>query len=245
MNTLRYAAAACQIDLPNPARRTEISERVSHMIAMVRMAVEGYSPFVPVKLVVFPEFAHAAPIYPTSEELRRHLTVPVPNEYTERYAMVAKELDVYIQTGTFLEEDPKWPGSVFNTTCLIGPEGLLTKYRKVNPWIPWEVHASPHDLEGYNEELFPVASTPIGGLGVAICYDWLFPEVLRELTAGGAEVLILYGSVGRDGTHGLVDDSEPVPRPGEHRLRCWRQSSGQPLELPTVLVAGGKHDCGF
>lgn len=190
MSTVRYTAAACQIDLPNPTGRDEIGERVAHMIGMIRMAVEGYSPFLPVRLIVFPEFAHAAPTYLTSEELRRHLTVPIPNEHTERYAAVAKELDVYIQTGTFLEEDPKWRGSVFNTTCLIGPEGLLTKYRKVNPWIPWEVHSSPHDLEDYNEELFPVAKTPIGNLGVAICYDWLFPEVLRQIAANGAEVLI-------------------------------------------------------
>ncbi len=142
------------------------------------------------KLLVFPEVAHAAPVYPTAAELRRHLTVPIPNEHTERYAELARELDVYIQTGTFLEEDARWPGAVFNTTCLIGPEGLLSKYRKVNPWIPWEVHASPHDLEGYTDDLFPVARTPIGNLGVAICYDWLFPEVLRQLAANGAEVLV-------------------------------------------------------
>ena len=190
MNPIRYSAAACQIDLPNPTKRDGIAKKVAHMLQMTRMAVEGYSPFLPVKLVVFPEFAHAAPVYPTAAELRRHLTVEIPNEYTEQYAKVAKELDVYIQTGTFLEEDPAWPGIVFNTTCLIGPEGLLTRYRKVNPWIPWEVHASPHDLEGYTDEMFPVADTPIGRLGVAICYDWLFPEVLRQLTANGAEVLI-------------------------------------------------------
>ena len=129
MNPLRYSAAACQIDLPNPARRDGIAKKVTHMLGMTRMAVEGYSPFLPVKLVVFPEFGHAAPVYPTASELRRHLTVPVPNEHTERYAALARELDVYIQTGTFLEEDPAWPGIVFNTTCLIGPEGLLTKYR--------------------------------------------------------------------------------------------------------------------
>lgn len=190
MNPLRYSAAACQIDLPNPTRRDEIAGRVTYMIGMIRMAVEGYSPFLPVKLLVFPEFAHAAPVYPTAAELRQHLTVPIPNEHTGRYAAVARELNVYIQTGTFLEEDPAWPHAVFNTTCLIGPEGILTKYRKVNPWIPWEVHVSPHDLDGYKEELFPVADTPIGNLGVAICYDWLFPEVLRQITANGAEVLI-------------------------------------------------------
>jgi predicted amidohydrolase len=190
MNLIRYSAAACQIDLPNPDTRDQIGKKVSRMLALTEQAVAGYAPFLPVKLVVFPEFAHAAPIYPTASELRKHLTVEVPNEHTERYAAKAKELGIYIQTGTFLEEDPKWPGHVFNTTCLIGPEGMLLKYRKVNPWIPFEVHASPHDLEGYEEELFPVAKTPIGNLGVAVCYDWLFPEALRQLAANGAEVLI-------------------------------------------------------
>lgn len=189
-DALRYSAAACQIDLPNPQNRSEIDGRVTTMIDMVKMTVDGYSPFLPVKLLVFPEFAHAAPVYPTAQGLLRHLTVPIPNEYTARYAAVAKELGVYIQTGTFLEEDPEWPGKVFNTTCLIGPGGMLTRYRKVNPWIPWEVAVSPHDLEGYAEELFPVAQTEIGNLGVAICYDWLFPEALRQLRANGAEVLI-------------------------------------------------------
>ena len=60
----------------------------------------------------------------------------------------------------------------------------------MNPWIPYEVHASPHDLPGYTEPLFPVADTPIGRIGCAICYDWLFPEVLRQLAANGAEVLV-------------------------------------------------------
>jgi len=79
---------------------------------------------------------------------------------------------------------------VFNTTCLIGPGGLLSKYRKVNPWIPYEVQASPHDLAGYDEPLFPVVDTPIGRIGCAICYDWLFPEAIRQLAANGAEVLV-------------------------------------------------------
>jgi len=67
---------------------------------------------------------------------------------------------------------------------------MLYKYRKVNTWIPYEVHSSPHDLEGYDEPLFPVADTPIGRIGCAICYDWLFPEAIRQLAANGAEVLV-------------------------------------------------------
>lgn len=187
---IRYGVAACQVDQPNPENRSQIGRNAARMLEMIDMAVTGYGPFMDIKLLVFPEFGHAAPIYPTARELREKLTVTVPNEYTERYSAKARELGVYIQTGSFLEEDPKWPGKVFNATCLIGPEGILYKYRKVNPWIPWEVHASPHDLEGYEEELFPVAKTEIGNIGVAICYDWIFPEPIRQLAANGAEVLL-------------------------------------------------------
>lgn len=187
---LRYGVAACQVDQPNPQDRSQIGRNAQRMLEMVDMAVEGYGPFMDVRLAVFPEFGHAAPIYGTAKELLAKLTLPIPNEYTQRYEDKARELNVYIQTGTFLEEDPRWPGKVFNTTCLIGPEGLLYKYRKVNPWIPWEVHTSPHDLEGYEQEPFPVAKTPIGNIGAAICYDWIFPETLRQLTANGAEILL-------------------------------------------------------
>jgi predicted amidohydrolase len=38
--------------------------------------------------------------------------------------------------------------------------------------------------------LFPVADTPIGKIGCAICYDWLFPEAIRQLAMNGAEVLV-------------------------------------------------------
>lgn len=189
-NQERYAAAACQTDFQCPDKRSGIKKNVDRMIQMIDFAVEGYQPFFPVRLLVFPEFAHTAPVYDSLEQLRRHLTVPIPNEHTERYTAKARELNIYIQTGTFLEEDPAYPGAVFNSTCLIGPTGILTKYRKVNPWLPWELHTSPHDIPEYREKLFPVADTEIGRLGVAICYDWLFPEVLRQLALGGAEILI-------------------------------------------------------
>lgn len=188
--TPRYLAAACQTDLPNPADRAALPARTDYLLGMIDRAVIGYRPFGDVRLVVFPEFAHAAPVYETVEELADKLAVPVPNEQTARYHAKARALGVYIQTGTFLEADPKYPGVVFNTTCLIGPDGLLYKYRKVHPWLPWEVHASPHDVPGYAEPMFPVADTEIGVLGCAICYDWVFPEAIRELALQGADVLI-------------------------------------------------------
>jgi predicted amidohydrolase len=190
MPHIRYTAAACQTDLPNPLNRSQMRPNTDRMLSMIDSAVAGSAPFVPVRLIVFPEFAHAAPVFVSAAELIEKLAVPIPNEHTERLAAKAREHDVYIQSGSMLEVDSRWPGHVFNTTCLIGPEGLLYKYRKVNTWIPYEVHTSPHDIEGYDEPLFPVADTAIGRLGCAICYDWLFPEALRQLAANGAEVLI-------------------------------------------------------
>ncbi len=182
--TKRYYAAACQTDLPCPRDRSEIPARVAYLLGMLDRAITGYGPFFDIKLVVFPEFAHAAPIYETVEELSDRLAVPIPNEHTDRYVRKSRERGTFIQTGSFLEADPQWPGVVFNTTCLIGPDGVLSRYRKVNPWLPWEVHASPHDLVGYDEPLFPVVQTEIGGLGAAICYDWLFPEAIRDWPLG-------------------------------------------------------------
>ena len=186
----RYVAAACQTDLANPKDRSGIVRQVNHMLTMIDRAVVGYGPFGTVRLVVFPEFAHAAPVYPTVEELLDKLAIAIPNEHTERYRLKAREHGIYIQTGSFLEKDDRYPGAVFNTTCLIGPDGILSRYRKVHTWIPWEVNASPHDLKGYDEELFPVTDTEIGRLGAATCYDWLFPEAIRQLTLKGAEVLL-------------------------------------------------------
>ncbi|MBA2620025.1 MAG: nitrilase [Acidobacteria bacterium] len=190
MEHIRYSAAACQTDQPNPVDRLGMRRNTDRILSMIDSAVAGAAPFLPVKLVAFPEFAHAAPVFPTAKELIEKLAVEIPNEHTERIGQKAKEHNIYIQTGSMLEVDAKYKNALFNTTCLIGPEAILYKYRKVNTWIPYEVHTSPHDIEGYDEPLFPVADTPIGKIGTAICYDWLFPEVLRQLAANGAEVLI-------------------------------------------------------
>jgi predicted amidohydrolase len=184
-----YYAACCQTAFPCPRQREEIPDRVDEMCEMIKRTITGYEPFYDVRLLVFPEYAHAAPVYETVADLREKLAVPVPGEHTRCYERVAREYGCYIQTGSFIEIDERHPDVLFNTTLLIGPEGILSKYRKLNPWIPWEVHASPHDLPGYDEDPFPVVETPLGRIGTAICYDWAFPETIREFAFRGAEVM--------------------------------------------------------
>lgn len=185
-----YYAAACQTDFPAPADRSEVAHRTERMCEIIEHTITGYEPFFDVRLLAFPEFAHTVPIYDTVKELRDRLAVEIPNEHTEAYARICREYGCWIQSGSFIEFDPKYPDFVFNTTALIGAQGLITKYRKVNPWIPWEVHASPHDVPGYDEDPFPVANTEIGAIGVAICYDWMFPETIRQVAFNGAEIIV-------------------------------------------------------
>src|SRR5215203_6150218 len=168
MQHIRYSAAACQTDFANPLDRRSMRANTERMLSMIDSAVAGAAPFLPVRLVVFPEFAHAAPVFPTVAELLEKLAVTIPNEHTEALEMKAREHGIYIQSGTMLERDDAFPGVVFNTTCLVGPGGVLYKYRKVNTWIPYEVHASPHDLEGYKVFLNHTATTEIGRIGCAI-----------------------------------------------------------------------------
>ena len=105
--TLRYSVAACQTDLANPLDRAGMRTNTDRILAMIDHAVAGAAPFLPVRLVTFPEFAHAAPIYPTVAQLLDKLAVPIPNEHTDRLVAKAREHDVHIQTGTMLEVDPR------------------------------------------------------------------------------------------------------------------------------------------
>src|SRR6476469_9849508 len=98
MEPIRYSVAACQTDFPNPLDRRQMRANTDRMLSMIDSAVAGSAPFLPVRLVVFPEFAHAAPVFPTVSELLEKLAVPIPNEHTDRLVSKAREYDIYIQS---------------------------------------------------------------------------------------------------------------------------------------------------
>jgi predicted amidohydrolase len=100
MEHIRYSVAACQTDLPNPAERKAMRANTDRMLSMIDSAVAGAAPFLPVRLVVFPEFAHSAPVFETAQQLLDKIAVPIPNEHTERLEQKAREHNVYIQSGS-------------------------------------------------------------------------------------------------------------------------------------------------
>jgi predicted amidohydrolase len=73
---------------------------------------------------------------------------------------------------------------VYNVAALIGPDGkLVGKYRKV--CLPRDEIA---DGVAPGKE-YPVFETRFGKMGMMVCYDGFFPEVARELSNAGAEVV--------------------------------------------------------
>ena len=105
---------------------------------------------------------------------------PVPGPSTEYFARLAKQHDLYIVAG-LLERDAHL---VYNVAVLLGPDGdIVGKYRKVT--LPrGEIEGGI--MPGHE---YPVFETRFGKLGMMICYDGFFPEVARELTKNGAEVI--------------------------------------------------------
>lgn len=105
---------------------------------------------------------------------------PVPGPSTEFFGQLARKHDLYVVAG-IIERDGHL---IYNTAVLLGPDGLLAgKYRKVClPRGEIAGGCSPGDE-------YPVFETRFGKLGMMICYDGFFPEVARQLSNNGAEVI--------------------------------------------------------
>lgn len=105
---------------------------------------------------------------------------PIPGPSTEYFGTLAKRHSLHLVAG-LIERDGHL---VFNTSVLIGPDGaLIGKYRKVClPRLEIEAGVMPGDE-------YPVFDTQIGRIGMMICYDGFFPEVARELSNRGAEII--------------------------------------------------------
>jgi predicted amidohydrolase len=105
---------------------------------------------------------------------------PIPGPSTKYFGELARKHNLYIAVG-LLERDRHL---VYNVAVLMGPEGTIVgKYRKVClPRGEIEKGCAPgHD--------YPVFTTRFGKVGLMVCYDGFFPEVARELSNRGAEVI--------------------------------------------------------
>lgn len=144
-----------------------------------------------VGLILFPEQVLQGCIWSlshklTAEEWLSHhrAAEPIPGPSTDWFTERALRYNAVIAFGMTERQLIGGRERLFNACPVIGPQGLIGVYRKVH-LVGDEVHLfQPGDC-------WPVFDTPIGKLGVLICYDSQFPEAARSLVIGGAQILLM------------------------------------------------------
>lgn len=168
----RYTVAAVQFD-PLIGRVRENSERILGFLRQT--ATQG------ARLIVFPECALSGYVFADIDEARQ-ASQPVPGPFTQALVAACRELGVYAVAG-LLEDSGE---EIYNSAVLCGPEGILGLYRKTH--LPF---LGVDKLTALGLDPYRVWETPIGRIGILICYDLRFPEPARCLALQGAEVLIV------------------------------------------------------
>lgn len=145
-------------------------------------------------LVCFAELAFA-PFYPQhcAGPGVADLAEPIPGPTTDAFAALARELGVVLVLNLF-ERDGE---QTYDTSPVIDADGTLLGVTRM-------IHITEYD--GFHEQGYytpgdrgaPVYETAAGRVGVAICYDRHYPEYMRALALGGAEVVVVpqAGAVG-------------------------------------------------
>lgn len=136
------------------------------------------------RLVVYPELHLDSPrVEPgATRPDPRDLALPLDGPRDRALAALASDLGIWLVPGSLYElaADDR----VYNTTPVYSPDGeRVATYRKIAPWRPYETVTPGTD--------FVVFDIPgHGRVGLTICYDAWFPEIARQLTWLGADLIL-------------------------------------------------------
>jgi len=108
-----------------------------------------------------------------------------------RVREIADRESIFILAGSFPERSTT-PGKIYNTSVLLGPRGeIISTYRKIHLFdvkIPGgEAHHESREVVPGREAV--VADTPLGRIGLTICYDLRFGGLYQRLAELGALII--------------------------------------------------------
>ena len=130
------------------------------------------------QLIVFPECALTGYCFDSLDEANS-VAQSIPGPSTETLARTCRDLQVHVIYG-LLEKDGE---RLFNACVLVGPDGLVARYRKVHlPYLGVDRFATPGD------EPFGVHAAGDVRIGMSICYDASFPESARVLALAASGI---------------------------------------------------------
>ncbi|XP_069375279.1 deaminated glutathione amidase isoform X2 [Paralichthys olivaceus] len=132
----------------------------------------------------------------SSREETLSLSEPLTGDTISRYAQLARKLEVWLSLGGFHERGPEWERDrrIYNSHIIMNDKGdIVSVYRKSHlfdvelPEKGVSLRESGFTIPG--PVLVSPVQTPIGKLGLGICYDLRFPELSLALRRHGADVL--------------------------------------------------------
>ena len=155
------------------------------------------------EMICFPEFQMAfSPSSQTSKELFS-ISESIEGDFIRELSNGAKKNNISI-LGTIYEKansESKLSESlnnkdiintkfhVYDTVVYINNKGLVkSTYRKIHLYDALNFQESKKLLSG--NELFTPVDSPLGKMGILVCYDLRFPELSRLMTLGGSLALI-------------------------------------------------------
>lgn len=140
-------------------------------------------------LVVFPETITTGFHPGLPKEAFWPMLEPIPGPSSKAACDKAREHGVHV-VWPMWEQGPG--GVIYNTSVLIGPDGrIIGAYRKTHPFPTERVYTTPGDAADVYE-------TALGRIGMVICYDGDFPELVRTLALKGADVVVRPSALLRD-----------------------------------------------
>ena len=134
-------------------------------------------------LVIFPELSLTG--Y-SNRDRAYELAEPIPGPSIHSLEEIAKKENIYVVFG-MPEQSQKAHAVLYNTAVLLGPDGLIGKYRKMHLPTHSVFEEKRYFRLGYEA---PVFETKIGRIGLTICYDIFFPEISRLLRLKGSQLII-------------------------------------------------------
>jgi len=158
--------------------RTDKSRNFARVEPMIRQAAKGGARIVCTTECFLDGYAIADKSIPLDSYRALGEAIPGGGHF-RKLAALADELDIHLVAG-MLEADGE---DRCNTAVLIGPDGrLVGKYRKQRLG-----HEKVRNKPGSESLVFP---TPYGCVGVMICADRRYPDVVGRFFKNGADFLI-------------------------------------------------------
>ncbi len=177
-----FTAAAVQLaPLPGPLSTESIAANTVRGAEWLHRCVRASG----AELVVLPETASTGFTTGLDAEQLWDLVSTIPGPATEPIQDAARDLGVHVVWGCYARGPGR--GVVYNTAVLIGPGGdVLGVYRKTHPFCT-ELRSRGGWVTPGDEVC--VVETPLGRIGMIICFDGDYPELSRITTVRGAEII--------------------------------------------------------